>query len=66
MNRYKIFMSEKIFFELKASFFYIEGNTIVFISRKEINVDKHEDKKVAIVPIDSLYVIIDAEFEITK
>lgn len=66
MNRYKIFVNETIFFELKASFFYIEENTIVFISRKEINVDKHEDKKVAVVPIDSLYVIVDAEFEITE
>jgi hypothetical protein len=66
MNRYKVFVTENIYFELKASFFYIEENTVVFINRKEINVDKHEDKKVAIVPLNSLYMVVDTEFQIKE
>lgn len=62
-NKYIIYVTEEDYYEVDASYFYIEKDFIIFVSTKEVVPDKTETEKVGIISKDKFIFIVNAEFD---
>ena len=62
-NIYTIYI-ESGYYQVKASYFYKDGDTVIFATRKQMEEDR--DEKIAIVPLGQVLLVVNDNFELIQ
>lgn len=62
-NIYTIYI-ESGHYQVKASYFYKDGDTVIFATRKQMEEDR--DEKIAIVPLGQVLLVVNDNFELIQ